>query len=60
MKGRRRGTIVNTLQASVRSLAKQSRSVDWMKVFKASFMLLFVAYPGKHACAPISGLAMLL
>ena len=46
LKGRRRASIAHVLQSSLGTLQKEVVAVDWVKVFKASFMLLFVAYPG--------------
>lgn len=45
---RRRASIVSVLQDSMEAIQKEAVSIDWMKVFKASFMLLFVAYPGER------------
>ena len=47
MRGRRRGSIARAIQSSVGNMQTRVLTVDWVKVFKASFMLLFVAYPGK-------------
>jgi hypothetical protein len=46
MQGRRRASIARALQTSLHVLQAEVVAVDWVKVFKASFMLLFVAYPG--------------
>ena len=46
MKGRHRGSVARLLQYLMPAIHQRSVSVDWLKVFKTSFMLLFVAYPG--------------
>ena len=44
--GRRRGSAARELQRQLAAMHSQWTSVNWVKVFKSSFMLLFVAYPG--------------
>ena len=46
--GQRRGSAARELQRQLAAMHNDSEwaSVDWIKVFKSSFMLLFVAYPG--------------
>ena len=44
--GRRRASVVHAIQGSLTAAQHQIAAIDWVKVFKASFMLLFVAYPG--------------
>ena len=41
-------------RAETRSGSKKVGAVDWLVIFKASFMLLFVAYPGtiQSRCSP--------
>ena len=46
MRGRHRASVAKALQQSMLSIRQEALSVDWLKVFRASFMLLFVAYPG--------------
>ena len=46
MKGRRMSDMVRELQKAMPTIQQESVTVDWVKIFKASFMLLFVAYPG--------------
>ena len=46
MAGRRRASIAREVQSAMGKLQQEAASVDWSKVFKASFMLLFVSYPG--------------
>jgi hypothetical protein len=48
MAGRRRASIARAIQQSLPALETDVLKVDWLKVFKASFMLLFVAYPGAY------------
>ena len=50
MKGRRRVHVVRELQRAMASIQRDMGTVDWTKVFKATFMLLFVAYPGEGGC----------
>ena len=50
MVGRRRASIAREVQLAMGTLQSQARAIDWTKVFKASFMLLFVSYPGTVAC----------
>jgi hypothetical protein len=44
--GRRRGSVVNGMAAALSSARAGVASIMWAEVFKASFMLLFIAYPG--------------
>jgi hypothetical protein len=44
--GRRRGSVVKGMAAALASARSSVAAVNWTDVFKASFMLLFVAYPG--------------
>ena len=44
--GHRRASIIHAIQGSIKGAQSQLSTIDWIKVFKASFMLLFVAYPG--------------
>ena len=44
--GRRRSSATRAMQARLTALHSDWAEVDWVKVFKSSFMLLFVAYPG--------------
>ena len=46
MVGRRRGSIARELQRSVATIQQDVNKIDWMKVFRTSFMVLFVSYPG--------------
>ena len=46
MVGRRRASLVKELQRVMPTVVNDTKSIDWVKVLKASFMLLFVAYPG--------------
>ena len=46
MKGRRRASVAHALQLSLAGVERDISSIDWMKVFHASFMVLFVSYPG--------------
>ena len=48
MIGRRRSSIARAIQNNVGIMQHDALAVDWMKVFRSSFMLLFVAYPGKR------------
>ena len=48
-KGRRRASIANALQKSLIALQQQAKEIQWPKVVRASFMLLFIAYPGTEA-----------
>ena len=48
MKGRRRASIARAISESVGEINTRVIAVDWLKVFRASFMLLFVAYPCKR------------
>ena len=41
-----RDSIVKEMTASMTLIQQQAVRVEWTKVFKASFMLLFIAYPG--------------
>ena len=47
MRNRRRASVAVAIQRSVMALQREVVSIDWTKVLKASFMLLFVAYPGE-------------
>ena len=54
--GRRRVSVAKEIQTSLARLRAEAVSVEWSKVFKASFMLLFVAYPGAyHQCRRENG-----
>ena len=44
--GRRKASIYREMQRGLSMLEVGVDKVQWIKVFKASFMLLFVAYPG--------------
>ena len=44
--GRRRGSATREIQHRLVALHAEWSTVDWIKIFKSSFMLLFVAYPG--------------
>ena len=46
MRGRSRKTVLREIQRSMSSVQREVIKTDWVKIFKASFMLLFVAYPG--------------
>ena len=46
MVGRRKVSVVREVQIAMTQLQQQAVKIDWTKVFKASFMLLFVSYPG--------------
>ena len=46
MRGARRGVTLRAMQAHLAIAEQQSTTISWAKVFKASFMLLFIAYPG--------------
>lgn len=46
MRGRRRRSVIQVLQSQMGSIRQATGRVNWMKVFRSSFMLLFVAYPG--------------
>ena len=46
MAGRRRASIAREIQQSLAQTQRDVAAVDWMKVFRTSFMVLFVAYPG--------------
>ena len=50
MTGRRRASVAVAIQRSLASLQQDitglSTSIDWLKVFRTSFMVLFVSYPG--------------
>ena len=48
MAGRRRASVARALTDSLRGLQQEALAVNWLAVFKASFMLLFVAYPGER------------
>ncbi len=41
-----RDSIAKEMIASMTLIQQQAVKVEWTKVFKASFMLLFIAYPG--------------
>ena len=47
MIGRRRDSIAREIQQSIERVQQDSASIDWLKVFRTSFIVLFVAYPGK-------------
>ena len=40
--------VAQRLQRSMSTIEQRVASVDWLKVLKATFMLLFVAYPGEQ------------
>jgi hypothetical protein len=44
--GRRRGSVARAMAATLATAQRTIGGVDWVGVFKASFMLLFIAYPG--------------
>ena len=44
--GRRRKSVLVEVSRNLAHLRMEAMSIKWSKVFKASFMLLFVAYPG--------------
>ncbi len=46
MTGRHRGSVARAVVAVVTSVHSNFSSINWTGVFKASFMLLFIAYPG--------------
>ena len=46
MAGRRRASVAREVRRVLTTLHHEAVSIDWNKVFKASFMLLFVSYPG--------------
>ena len=46
MRGRRRASVARAISQSIGGIHSRILAVDWLKVFRASFMLLFVAYPG--------------
>ena len=46
MAGRRRASVAREIQRSLRNVQQDAVAVDWMKVFRTSFMVLFVSYPG--------------
>ena len=39
-------SIVREVTRSLSRIQHEAASIDWSKIFKASFMLLFIAYPG--------------
>ena len=45
MVGRRRASIALEIRRSVTTLTARTK-IDWLKVFRTSFMVLFVCYPG--------------
>ena len=45
-RGRRRASVIHEISRSLSRLQREAFNIDWTKVFQASFMLLFVAYPG--------------
>ena len=47
---RNQASVVKELQRNMSSVERRAKSLDWTKVFKATFMLLFIAYPGA-SCA---------
>jgi hypothetical protein len=44
--GQRRASVVRAMTAAAAAASANVARIDWTAVFKASFMLLFVAYPG--------------
>ena len=46
MSGRRRASIAREIQKSLGQVQQEALSVEWIKVFQTSFMVLFVSYPG--------------
>ena len=46
MRGRRRASIAREIQQSLEKVQHDAVSIDWVKVFRTSFMVLFVSYPG--------------
>ena len=46
LKGRRRGSVVKALSTALPDIRSKVLKVNWPQIFRASFMLLFVAYPG--------------
>jgi hypothetical protein len=44
--GRHRGSVVRAMAATLAVAQRTVVAIDWTGVFRASFMLLFVAYPG--------------
>ena len=46
MRGRRRASIAREIQQSLGKVQHDAVSIDWVKVFRTSFMVLFVSYPG--------------
>jgi hypothetical protein len=44
--GRRRGSVTRAMAATLASAQGRMAAINWTGVFKASFMLLFIAYPG--------------
>ena len=56
MRGARRGVTLRAMQAHLAIAEQQSTTISWAKVFKASFMLLFIAYPGmQFGCCGVVG-----
>ena len=47
MVGRRRASIAREIQQSLDKVQHDARRIDWLKVFRTSFMVLFVSYPGR-------------
>ncbi len=39
-------SLVKQMTASMAQIQQDAVKIEWSKVFKASFMLLFIAYPG--------------
>ena len=46
MAGRRRASVARYIQSSLGSIQRDALAIDWTKVFRTSFMILFVSYPG--------------
>ncbi len=46
MVNRRRGSVMQALADTYQLLQTKRMAIDWGRVFKVSFMLLFLAYPG--------------
>ena len=54
MRGRHRASIAREIQQSLGKVQHDAVSIDWMKVFRTSFMVLFVSYPGTAAFSVIA------
>jgi hypothetical protein len=44
--GRRRSSVAKGMAAALAAAQRDATTINWKAVFKASFMLLFIAYPG--------------